>query len=194
MSPRQGSSRELLSGPGGPGHQARGLRATARRGLTATALLAAVALACWAATLAACGSSGASDVPSATATGPTPAPSPQITTGEPPAAAVAVVREFWTLLGQGRDADAFRLTSPGSPLGTYEWGIASARFVELVPGSVSRGPAPNATVEFAVKVFIEPEASPAGGQWGAARAYQLFEQVVRLSDGTWRLVQSGTGP
>ena len=122
-------------------------------------------------------------------------PSPQITGGAPPQAAVAVVRDFWTLIGEGRIDDALELTTADSDERLVdEWGIASARFVGVVPRSVSRGPLRAATIEFAVKVFIGPEDSAAGSQWGDARAYQLFEHVVRMSDGSWRLVASGTGP
>ena len=147
-----------------------------------------------AALLAACGgSSGGPAAPSPA--GPTPQPSPQITSGAPPDGAVAVVRRFWTLVGEGHTAEALDLTTPDSGLRLVdEWGIASARFVGVVPHSVSRGPLPEATIEFAVKVFIDPEQSAAGSQWGDARDYQLFEHVVRMSDGSWRLVTSGTGP
>jgi hypothetical protein len=162
----------------------------------ASAALASVF--CTAALLAACGGSSAG--PSAgpaspSPAGPTPLPSPQITTGTPPHEAVTVVRRFWTLIGEGRNAAALDLTTPDSGQRKVdEWGIASARFIGVVPQSVSSAPPPAATVEFAVTVFIAPEQGPAGQQWGAAGNHELFEQVARLSDGTWKLVSSGTGP
>jgi hypothetical protein len=30
--------------------------------------------------------------------------------------------------------------------------------------------------------------------WGATGTHMLFERVVRMSDGSWRLVETGTGP
>ena len=147
-----------------------------------------------AALLAACGGSSAGPA-SPSAAGPTPLPSPQITSGAPPAEAVTVVRRFWTLIGEGRTADALALTTPDSGVRQVDaWGVAAARFIGLVPHSVSRRPLPAATVEFAVKVFIEPESGAAGQQWGEARDYQLFAHVARMSDGSWRLVAIGTGP
>jgi hypothetical protein len=175
-------------------------RTTSRaRGRSRLRMPAALASACvMAALLAACGGSstgpaGGSASPSPAS--PTPVPSPQITSGTPPKEAVAVVRRFWTLVGEGRITEALDLTTPDSDQRLVdEWGITSARFVGVVPHSVSRGPLPEATIEFAVRVLIEPEQGPAGQQWGDARDYQLFEQVARMSDGTWRLVSSGTGP
>jgi hypothetical protein len=153
---------------------------------------------CAAALLAACGGSSAGSSAGPTSpspAGPTPLPSPQITSGSAPHEAVTVVRQFWTLIGEGHTAEALLLTTPhSSQREVDEWGIASARFIGVVPQSVSSAPPPAATVEFAVTVFIEPEQGPAGQQWGVAQDHELFEQVVRLSDGTWKLVSSGTGP
>ena len=151
--------------------------------------------------LAACG--GAADAPggsaaatpaAAASSSPSPLPSPQITSGAPPAAAVATVKEFWDLLGSGQDEQAFALTTADSPLRDGDFGLTSARFVKVAPGPVGRGPVSGATVEFAVIVHIEPAETAAGGQWTGARDYRLFQQVVRMSDGTWRLAASGTGP
>ena len=167
-------------------------RGRRRAGAWATAALASVCIS--AGLFAACGGSSAGPA-SPSPAGPTPQPSPQITSGAPPHEAVSVVRRFWTLIGEGRTADALDLTTRDSDQRLVdEWGIASARFIGVVPHSVSRGPLPAATIEFAVKVFIDPADSASGGQWGDARAYQLFEHVVRMSDGSWRLVASGTGP
>jgi hypothetical protein len=155
---------------------------------------------CAAALLAACGGSsagpsGGTTPSSRSPAGPTPLPSPQITSGAPPREAVTVVRRFWTLVGEGHTAKALDLTTPDSGQRKVdEWGIAAARFVGVVPHSVSSTPPPSATVEFAVRVFIEPEQGLAGQQWGAAKNYELFEQLVRMSDGTWKLAASGTGP
>jgi hypothetical protein len=154
-----------------------------------------------AALLAACGASsgGASSGGASPETGAsaplTAVPSPQITSGEPPAAAVDTVRTFWTMLGQGRLAEAKRfLVAPGSPI--QQWtgdDIAAAHYVRVVPDSVSRAPAQGATIEFGVGVWIEPSAA-GPDVWGDPGEHELFQQVVRMSDGTWRMWDSGTGP
>jgi hypothetical protein len=157
---------------------------------------AATTIVLTAALLAACGGSSGGASPAATAgiAGPTPVPSPLITSGPPPAAAVEAARGFWTLVGDGRLEDAQRsLAAPGSPI--QDWtgeDIAAARFVRLVPRSVSKAPAEGATIEFAVVVWIEPGSQPS--PWGEPGRHQLFEHVVRMSDGTWRMWDSGTGP
>ncbi len=156
--------------------------------------LAAAALACATAILVgACGGQAAATSPAGSPS-PTPVPSPLVTEGAPPEGAVAVVREFWGLVGAGRLAEARRsLVAPGAPLQLWTGDdVAGARFVRLVPGSTAAAPPDGATVEFAAEIWIDPAsgASP----WGEAGAHELFESVVRMSDGSWRLVQSGTGP
>jgi hypothetical protein len=121
-------------------------------------------------------------------------PSPLVTSGPPPVAAVQTVRAFWTLAGEGRLDEAQQsLAAPGSPI--QDWtgeDVAAARFVRVVPRSVGRAPAEGATIEFAVVVWIEPGSQPS--PWGEPGEHQLFEHVVRMSDGTWRMWDSGTGP
>jgi hypothetical protein len=162
--------------------------------LVAAALTVAAVIGC-AALLAACGGSsrGAPATVSASAA-PTPVPSPLVTNGSPPAAAVDVVKQFWTLTGEGRLAEAQRvLVAPGSPI--LQWtgdDIVAARYVRLVPHSVGGFPAEGATIEFSAVVWID--AGPAASAWGPAGDHQLFEHVVRMSDGTWRMWDSGTGP
>ncbi len=160
-------------------------------------LAAALALVMGAALLAACGgSSGGASFASASAAAaaPSPVPSPIITSGPPPAAAVDVVRRFWTDVGHGRMAEAQRsLVAPGSPI--QEWNgedVAAAHFVRLVPHSVGGSPEPGATIGFSAVVWID--AGSADSPWGPAGDHQLFEHVVRMSDGTWRMWDSGTGP
>ena len=170
---------------------------TTRRGAAACFVMALlVAAAASAALLAACGGSsgGASPAPAAASAAPVPAPSPLITSGPPPAAAVDVVRQFWKLVGAGRLAEAQRfLVAPGAPIQQWDGAdIDGARFVRLIPDSTSGGPPDGATVEFAADVWIEP--AGAVSPWGDAGVHQLFESVVRMSDGTWRMWQSGTGP
>jgi hypothetical protein len=158
--------------------------------------LAAVLLAAWAcAALAACGGTSGGAASASASPSPAPVPTPKITSGAPPAAAVDVVRAFWTLLGEGKLAEAkATLVAPGSPILRWdEDSIASARFVRVVPGSVGREPLEGATIEFSVEVWIEQAAS-APNVWGDPREHQLFEHVVRMSDGTWRMWDSGTGP
>ena len=151
--------------------------------------------------LAACGGSPGGPSPSASAispspavAGPTPLPSPQITAGAPPAGAVDVVREFWKVVGEGRVSEAQRLlTSPGSSIRQWtDSGVSRARVVSVVADSVGLSPGSDATIEFAVNVWIEP--ASAVSPWGATGTHMLFERVVRMSDGSWRLVESGTGP
>lgn len=153
-------------------------------------LLAGVAVA----GAAACGGSSGSPSASPSAAPPTAVPSPQITAGAPPAAAVDIVREFWRLIGEGRLSEAQRfLTSSSS--GIRKWtdtGVREARVVSVVADSVSPSPGRDATIEFAVNVWIRP--SSAVTPWGATGTHTLFERVVRMSDGSWRLVETGTGP
>ena len=173
-----------------------GARTTTRR-IPAAAVAAVLLLTlAGAALLAACGGSsgGASSPAATTSAAPTAAPSPLVTSGPPPAAAVETVREFWTLAGDGRLEEAQQsLVAPGSPI--QDWtgeDIAAARFVRVVPRSVGRAPADGATLEFSVVVWIEPDSQPS--PWGEPGEHQLFEHVVRMSDGTWRMWDSGTGP
>ena len=150
-----------------------------------------------AALLAACGGSSGGAASTSASPSPTPVPAPQITSGAPPAGAVDAVRRFWTLVGAGKLAEAkATVVAPGSPL--LQWsdeqdGIAAARFVRVVPHSVGRGPVEGATIEFAVDVWIEQDPSEPG-LWDDLGEHQLFQHVVRMSDGTWRMWESGTGP
>jgi hypothetical protein len=161
-----------------------------RRAASASAMLLAACLC--AALLAACG--GSSGGAASASPSPTPVPSPQITSGAPPAGAVHAVRRFWTLVGEGKLAEAQQTTvAPGSPL--LQWSgddIVSARFVRVVPHSVSQAPLKDATIVFSVIVWIDPAENP--NAWGDPGERQLFENVVRMSDGTWRMWDSGTGP
>lgn len=156
-------------------------------------IIVAVVICCLGSLLAACGGSsgGPSSPPAAS---PSPLPSPQITRGSPPAGAVDVVREFWKTVGDGRLEEAQRLlVLPDSPIQLWSGGdIADAHVVRVVPHSVSRSPKNDATVEFSVDVWIRPSSNVT--PWGGPGTHQLFEHVVRLSDGSWRLVESGTGP
>ena len=52
-----------------------------------------------------------------------------------------------------------------------------------MPDSVGRGPAEGATIEFAVDVWIEQHPSEPG-LWDDLGEHQLFQHVVRMSDGT----------
>ena len=165
-----------------------------RGGPVAVATLVA-ALVC-AAVLAACGGSSGGASPSADAADSSvvPVPAPQVTSGPPPAAAVAVVEEFWTLLGEGRLREAQRtLVAPGSPI--LQWGdpgIASARFVDVAPGSVDPRPEPDATVQFLVTVWIE--GADGATPWGEPSEHDLYQRLVRMTDGSWKMWDSATGP
>jgi len=161
----------------------------------ASAALASVC--CAAALLAACGgpSSGPSGGPaSPSPAGPTAVPSPQITTGRPPAGAVAVVRRYWTMLSAHHFDAAFALTTgphlDKSSLRTT--GVDSARYVHPV-GNVLSSPGGDATVDFGSQVLIVPTAT--GSPFGTKpRRWLMFSRVVLMSDGSWRLVELGTGP
>jgi hypothetical protein len=132
--------------------------------------------------------------PSASPARPTPVPTPQITRGKPPAGAVAVVRQYWTLLGEHDYDAAFALTT-GSHIGnarTQPKSIDAARYVRPA-GKVLPAPGDDATVEFGTMVYIVPTAtsSPFGTE---PRRWLMFSRVVRMSDASWRLVELGTGP
>ena len=163
----------------------------ARRGRAGRLTILVVAAGLAAALLPACGD--ATNAPSSSPPAePTPVPTPRITSGAPPAGAVDVVREFWKLAGEGRLGEAKRfLVAADSPIRQWTGGdIAGARFVRVVPHSVAR--APKATVEFSAIVWIRPSAGVT--PWGETGTHQLFENVMRMSDGTWRMYESGTGP
>jgi hypothetical protein len=172
-----------------------GARGRVRNPAVLAVLAATVACVAAAVVLIACSSGPAAAGGSpAGSQSPTPSPSPVVTSDPPPAAAVETVRLFWRLVGAGRLAEAKRsLVAPGSPV--LQWtgdDIAGARYVRLVPHSTSAAPPAGSTVEFAVKVWIEPAGSVS--PWGEAAVHELFESVVRMSDGSWRLYESGTGP
>lgn len=132
--------------------------------------------------------------PSASLTGPTSVPTPQITSGRPPTGAVAVVRQYWTLLSEGEYDAAFALTT-GSHIGnagTQPNSIDAARYLRPT-GTVFPSPGDDATVEFGSWVRIVPAAE--GSPFGTAtRRWLMFSRVVRMSDASWRLVELGTGP
>ncbi len=161
----------------------------------------AIAVACCAvALLAACGGSAGGASPSASAvssspaaTGPTPAPSPQITSGALPAGAVRAVRRYWTLMGAHKYDAAFALaTGPhmyNESAGPKEF--ESVRYLRPATGALPR-PGDDATVSFGSWVYIVPTATSSPFGTTAAR-WEMFTRVVRMSDGSWRLVEVGTG-
>ncbi len=84
--------------------------------------------------------------------------------------------------------------APGSPI--LQWDGERHRLGARSSASC-RGRSPTArlaeaTIEFSAIVWIEPAADP--NVWGDPGEHQLFEHVVRMSDGTWRMWDSGTGP
>ena len=162
---------------------------------------AAVLLTAGAALLAACGGSSGGQVPSVTpsATGSTPVaqPLPQVTSRRPPSGAVDVVRDYWAALGEG-DYDAAHALTTGDHLAKASvWAsppaepeFDSATFLR-VDGEASAG-GDDATVKFPFLVHLVP-ATP--GPFGSQPVDQLlWARVVRMSDGSWRLVELGTGP
>ena len=195
-----GSSSRLTSDDAGPSLPSGGGRRgrTARwPGAASLLITLLVAAAVFSALLAACGgSSGGSSSPSsdAQAAAPTPVPSPQITSGVPPAAAVDVVREFW-------EARRRRTTDGGSTFPGSAWlphpamgrrghrrcavRRARSRLDVLKPSGGHHRRVRREGVD-----VLAGSVSP----WGDARVHQLFESVVRMSDGRWRIWESGTGP
>jgi hypothetical protein len=172
------------------------------RTISRPSVITLLACACCAvALLAACGSSSGGPSPAASTAspspshvGPSPVPSPQITSGTPPAGAIAVVRRYWDLLGTQQYDAAFALTTgphiANAIAGPKEF--ESARFLRPVR-KVFATPGDDATVEFGSWVHIVPPAT--GSPFGTAAArWEMFSRVVRMSDGSWRLVEVGTGP
>ena len=162
-----------------------------------------------AALLAACGGSSggagagtASPAAAATATSPaatvsaapTPVPSPQVTSGPPPAAAVALARQYWRLLSENRFEAARELLSPSSPMQTGWPGTDALVRAHVVR---ARGPVlvkslkPSETVEFPVEVYVVPKYPV--GNWGDPGVYVQYMGFVRMSDGSWRVMETGTG-
>ena len=168
--------------------------------VTGSARAAPRRVAC-AALLAACGGSsgGAAAAASPRARRPTPVPSPQITSGEPPAAAVDAVRTFWTLVGEGKLAEAKAHCWSPRARRSMQWTPSETasprpRFVRVVPDSVGRGAGAGATIEFAVDVWIEQHpTSPSAS--GATRASTSCSSTsCACPTARWRMWDSGTGP
>jgi hypothetical protein len=136
--------------------------------------------------------SGGASSSATTGTSPTPIPSPVVSSGRPPAAAVDVVRMFWTLIGEGRVQEARNFViAPGSPL--LDWtgdDIAAARLVRVLHGSIV-APTDGATMTFAADVWIRPSGVT---PWGEVGKHTLFMSVVRMSDGSWRAWAVNTSP
>lgn len=162
--------------------------------------IAIVVASCAAALLAACGGSAGGTSPkssavsrSPAATAPTAVPSPQITSGALPAGAVAVVRRYWTLMGAHEYDAAFALTTGphmyNATAGPREF--ESLRYLRLATSALPR-PGKYATVSFGSWVYIVPTATSSPFGTTAAR-WEMFSSVVRMSDGSWRLVEVGTG-
>ncbi len=182
---------------------------TARLARVVLAVALATAACAGAAQLAACGGAAggaqtaaasasgtaASSSPAATAGGaPTPVPSPQVTSGPPPAGAVAVAGQYWRLLSENRFAAARALLSPSSPLQTGWPGadaIARAHLVRARGPVLVKSLKPSETVEFPVEVYVAPRYPV--GNWGDPGVYVQYMGFVRMSDGSWRVMETGTG-
>jgi hypothetical protein len=140
-------------------------------------------------------SAAASSMSSPAALTPTPVPSPQITAGAPPRGAVDVARRWWGLLSQNRLAEARALVAPGSPLDLH-WGgpdtIRKAHLVAAEAPVLEHTLKPDETVQFPVKVFVKPRL--AVGNWNGPGVYVQYMGFVRMSDGSWRVYETGTGP
>ena len=156
---------------------------------------------CAVALLAACGGSAGGTSPTAAAvssspavTGPIPVPSPQITSGALPAGAITVVHRYWDFLS-ARRYDAALALAIGPHIGnagTEPKVLESARYLRPATKALP-SPGDDATVEFGSWVLIVPPAT--GSPFGTKAArWEMFSRVVRMSDGSWRLVELGTGP
>ncbi len=172
------------------------------RTISRPSVITVLASACCAvALLVACGGSSGGTSPttsaassSPAATGPTPAPSPQITSGALPAGAIRVVHRYWDLLS-ARKYDAALALATGPHIdnaSTEPKVLESARYLRPATRALPR-PGNDATVEFGSWVYIVPTAT--GSPFGTEAArWEMFSRVVRMSDGSWRLVELGTGP
>ena len=70
--------------------------------------------------------------------------------------------------------------------------LESARYLRPATKALP-SPGDDATVEFGSWVLIVPPAT--GSPFGTKAArWEMFSRVVRMSDGSWRLVELGTGP
>jgi hypothetical protein len=180
----------------------------ARLARVVLAVALATAVCAGAALLAACGgatggaqtaaspsSAAVASSPAATAGGaPTPVPSPQITSGPPPAGAVAVARQYWRLSSENRFAAARALLSPSSPMLTGWPGadaIVRAHLVRARGPVLTKSLKPSETVEFPVEVYVAPKYPV--GNWGDPGVYVQYMGFVRMSDGSWRVMETGTG-
>jgi hypothetical protein len=148
--------------------------------------------------LAACGGSSAAPSPSASPTGPVPRPSPQITGGKPPAAAVAVVRQYWRYYAAQKYEAAHALTVGDHLAASSDWAsppaepeVKRAHFLG-VTGDALAEPGEDATLEFPFDVHIVP--GPVSSFGDAPVDQRMWARLVRMSDGGWRLVELGTGP
>jgi hypothetical protein len=180
-------------------HRSRPARPPLARLLLAFVASAALVAACGGSTGGTTAGGAATPADSAPAA-PSPVPSPVFTGGPPPPGAVDVVREFWrtagdTRLSAGERTRAARshLIAPGSPLTRWDAaGVAGARLVRVDRSCVPGAPPEGASVEFAALVWIRP-ATPST-PWGKTGVHEVFESVVRMSDGSWRMWDAGTGP
>jgi hypothetical protein len=208
--PQEGSPEERRRRPregAGPcmpcGRLRPSLTAGGRARPLAAVLFIATTVAC-AALLLACGgtsdggsSSPPSASPSAAITGasPSPMPSPQITSGPPPAGAVAVARQYWRFLSEDRFDAARSLLAPDSPLAT-DWpgtdALVRAHVVRAGGQVLAKSLKAAETVQFPVKVYVVPKF--AVGNWDGPGVYAQYMGFVRMSDGSWRVFETGTGP
>jgi len=122
-----------------------------------------------------------------------PRPSPQITSGVAPAEAVSSVRTFWRLVGQRRFAAARALIVPGSPLAGDDerWGIRRATLLAVHPEQLFAHPESYATLELPVEVDVVASSESA---WEPTGKHTLWMVVTRMSDDTWRVYETGSGP
>jgi hypothetical protein len=175
--------------------------------IASAGLLAAAVCAC--ALLAACGGSSgsvqtaaasttstaaASSPTAAVSATPTPVPSPQVTNGSPPAGAVAVATQYWRLLSKDRFGAARKLLSPTSPMQNGwpgEDAIVKAHLVRARGPVLVKSLKPSETVEFPVEIYVVPKY--AVGDWGDPGVYVQYMGFVRMSDGSWRVMETGTG-
>jgi hypothetical protein len=172
-----------------------GLVAVVATGLCAAVLAACGGMAGAQATAASSSGTAVASSPAVTAgVGPTPVPSPQVTSGPPPTGAVAVAEQYWRLLSEDRFKAARALLSSSSPMQTG-WPGADA----IVRGHLvrARGPVltkslkPSETVEFPVEVYVVPKYPV--GNWSDPGVYVQYMGFVRMSDGSWRVMETGTG-
>ena len=108
------------------------------------------------------------------------------------------MRRYWRYFGDQRYDQAHALTTGDHLAASSLWSsppsepeVKAARFLRVI-GDLVNDPGEDATLEFPFDVHIVPGAASPFGDAPVDQA--MWARVVRMSDGTWRLVELGTSP